>query len=148
MVLPEEKDLPVELEQRPVVSPVAKPGLDPGTEKRRLVLRIGDLALPAEGGELLSPPPAHRLDEALVRVADEIEERRGLAVLLSHEEEGDVGREKNDPGGEFQAFQGGEGREPLGEHPVSHLVVVLREDHQLTRVHVAGGIAVAAVAVG
>ena len=118
-----------------------------GTQERILILGIGDLALPAEGGELLLPPFPDRLDEARVAMVHEVEERSNLAVLLPHEQERQEGRKQDDARGELQGLEADQAGEPLPAHPVPHLVVVLGEHDELSRREVARRVSVPALPV-
>src|SRR3990172_3979218 len=72
------------------------------------VLGIGDLAVPREFHELAAAPGPHSLAERGVEEAREEAERRGLAVLLAHEQKREVGRAED---GRRRHLEGGE-RDP------------------------------------
>ena len=58
-----------------------------GALKGRCVLWIRWLALPLEGGELLAPSPADRVDKLWVEMADKKLKRCSFAIFLPHEQE-------------------------------------------------------------
>src|SRR5439155_15627158 len=77
---------------------------------------------------------ANGLDQIGIRVRGEVLERRGLAVLLAHEEHRNE-RRKDDRGrGEAQLRGRDDGGETLAAHAVADLVMVLREDDELRAV--------------
>ncbi len=90
--LPDPDQFAVERKEERVISRFPKLRVRTGAKERFLVLGVGDLALPTEGGELLLPPFPHRLDEPFVAMVHEVEERGDLSVLLPHEQERQEGR--------------------------------------------------------
>src|SRR3954454_13631902 len=94
-----------------------------------LRLRVRRLLPPAEGREFLLAPLPHGPDEVRVRMVDEVEERRRLAILLPHEEERQERREDHRARGELQALEIHQDREALALHAVARLIVVLAADH-------------------
>ena len=145
--LPDPDQLAVKLQEAGMVSRSPERRVRTGTQERILVLGIGDLALPAEGGELLLPPFPDRLDEARVAMVHEVEERGNLAVLLPHEQKRQEGGKQDDARGELQGLEADQAGEPLPAHPVPHLVVVLGEHDELPRREVARRVSVPALAV-
>ena len=62
------------------------------TDEGLLVMGIGHSFLPAEGGELFAPSPAHRFDQRLISVAGEVLKRCRLPVFFAHENQRREGR--------------------------------------------------------
>ena len=134
----------MKLKEDPVVPFATKVVIELGPEKSLLILGIRWLGGPSEGGEFLSTPSPHRLDEGPVGVAYEVRKGRRLPVFLAHEEEGNEGREQYDSRGKLHSFQTDQLAQAFPLHPVSHLVMVLREDHKSVRRDILGGVSVAA----
>ena len=145
--LPDPDQFAVERKEERMVSRFPKRRVRTGAQERTLGLGIGDLPVPAEGGELLFPPFPDRLDEGIVPMMHEVEERGNLTILLPHEEERKEGGEQDDARGELQGLEADQAGEPVPAHPVPHLVVVLGKDDELPRREVAGTVPVAAFAV-
>ena len=61
----------------------------------------------------------------------EVQERRGLAVLLAHEEQRHERREQHDAGGELGALEVDDRDSRSPSAAVADLVVVLREDDEV-----------------
>ncbi len=119
-----------------------------GPQERALILRIRWLIGPPEGGEFLPASSPHRFNEVGIGVADEVRKGRRLSVLLPHEEERNEGRKQHDPSRELHPFEADKLTQPFAPHPVSHLVVVLRKDHEHMRRDIPRGISVPTVAIG
>ena len=96
--------------------------------------------------ELARPTRAHALVELRVRVVGEVQERRRLAVLLAHEQQGHERREQHDAGDELDRLEAHERRQPLAERPVADLVVVLGVHDEVAAVEAHGRSAVASPA--
>ena len=69
-------------------------------------LRIGYVALPAEVGELITAAFADGLDQLRVGMADEVEKRRCLPLLLAHEQQGNIGRQQHQARRELLFLEG------------------------------------------
>ena len=145
--LPDPDQFAVELQEEGVISRFPERRVRTGAKHRSLVLGIGDLALPAEGGELLFPPFPDRLDEGGVAMMHEVEERGNLAVLFPHEQEWKEGGKQDDARGELLGLEADQAGEPVPAHPVPHLVVVLREHDEFPGGEVARRVPVPAPAV-
>ena len=101
-----------------------------GPQECLFILRIRGFIGPSEFSEFLTASPAHRFNEARIGMTDKVWKGRRLPVFLAHEEEGNKRGKQNDPCGEFRPFLTDQSGEPFAAHPVSHLVVVLGEDHE------------------
>lgn len=121
----------VEVKQRAMGFGCLERMVEPGVEERGLVLRIWRRALPCEGGEFALAATADGLDEVDVGVADKVEEGRGFAVLLAHEEQRQEWREDDGGGGELELLEGGERGETFAEHAIADLIVILNADGEL-----------------
>ena len=97
---------PVELPQVALLALVAGAPVQYGAGEG---LRVGGVRDVTGHGQVLGQPAApHRLEESGVTVIDEVGERGGLAVLLTHEEEGDAGRQQQQRCGEPEPGDGHE----------------------------------------
>src|SRR2546426_10901736 len=63
-------------------------------------------------------------------MVDEVLEGGRLTVLLAHEQQGDERRKDGDSRRELQSLEADQTAQALAQHAVSHLVVVLGEDHK------------------
>ena len=113
-----------------VHAPVPASAVGTCGHERGLVGRVQHLLRRSELGELAGPPGAHRLDELLVAVVDEVGERRGLAVLLPHEEQRNAGGQQEEGRGQLCLFGRDQGHQPVTSGAVADLVVVLGEEHE------------------
>ena len=102
-------------------------------QKSVLVLRVGRFGLPTERGELCAPSLPHGLHQPRVAMADKILKRRLFAVFLAHEEQGNKRGEQDCAGGEFQLLEADEPREPLAEHAIAYVIVILGKDDESFR---------------
>ena len=80
-------------------------------------------------------------------MVDEILEGGRLTVLLAHEQQGDERRKDGDSRRELQSLEADQTAQALAQHAVSHLVVVLGEDHKPVGGNQSGRIAVPAPAI-
>ena len=64
-------------------------------------------------------------------MAYEIRKRRCFPVFFTHEQQGYERRKEHHGSRQLQPFEGDQGAEPLAFQTVSHLIVVLGEDHEL-----------------
>ena len=109
-----------------------------GSQERRLVLRIEQLAPPPKGRKFLPTSRPHCLDEGVIRMADEIGEWGGLSILLTHEQQRDEWGEKDGAGSQFESLEAYELAQALAEHSVSNLIVVLCADDEFPSGEVPG----------
>src|SRR5712691_8417749 len=147
MLAAQREQVPVPEERRAACRGVPVRAVDLAAQERLLVLRVGDLAGPGEGRELLAPTLAHGLHQRRVAVADEVLERLGRGPLLALEEQGERGRERGQRRGDAQAAGRSERGQPLAARAVADLVVVLRRDHEAPAGQVGAGRAVLAAPV-
>ncbi len=141
------QELAVEVEHLRVDALAAGLPAQGGAPERLLRLRVERLARPAERAEFLRPAAAHGLDQLGARVAGEEWEGRVVGVLLAHEEQRHLGGEQDRAGHQLGRLDARSLRQPVAEHPVPDLVVVLAEDDESAAVDAGGGRAVAAAAV-
>ncbi len=139
MLAPQADEFPVKLVKDPVFALLAQLAIEPGALKGFFSLGVGGLAFPDEAGEFGLAAMAHRFDQILVPMADEILKRRGFAVFLPHEQQRDIGRQEGGCRGQFQALEGDQGAEALAVEAVAHLVVVLVEDQKAGGADIPGG---------
>ena len=109
---------------RAATSPAARPRTSPrpagrGTRRARRT--------PANSR---APPLAHGLRQLRVGVAREVVERRGLAVLLAHEQQRHERREQHQRRRQLGGLRVDQRGQPAAAGPVADLVVVLRVGHE------------------
>ena len=119
-------------------------------ERRRVSRDRRRRRRPVGVGELRAAAPPHRLDEVGVAVVDEIRERRGLAVLLAHEEHRRERRQQDRRSGEAVAWivERGVGEHPCSRWRVADVVVVGVEHDETAVIDVVRGRTVAAIEAG
>src|SRR5206468_1669648 len=139
------EQLPIKIVQDSMALQLTRLMVELGLQKCGVILRIGNLALPMEGGKFLAPAAAYRLDQLGVRMADEKWKRRGFAVLFAHKNQWNKGRQDYGCGGKLERFETDTVGQTISARAISHLIMILRKHDETFSRDVFGGATVPAL---
>src|SRR5580658_10351846 len=103
--------------------------LQPRFRECCFVLRIGHLFAPSKFREFFAASTTNSLDQILVAVTREIQERRGLPVFLAHEKKRDERREQGYSRDQLLRLEINYRAQAFPARTVAHLIVILAEHH-------------------